>query len=569
MRKRITTGISDFRSFRAENAYFIDKTLFVKEWIEMASQTSLVIRPRRFGKTMNMSLVKYFFTIKENEKNKSLFEGTLISENAEFCAEHQGKYPVIHLTFKDVKATTFEGTMRHIQGLIAEVYLENTYLLAENSFNENEKSYFEEVLNAKASFEDTALSLRKLSNWLAAHHQADVLILLDEYDSPIHSGYLYGYYQEIIAFMRPFLGSAFKDNPSLKKGLITGVLRVSKESLFSDVNNIIVYSVLSYDYADKYGFTETEVKEALNYFDLGEKFESVKSWYDGYQIGNKEDIYNPWSISGYLAKYREGFKPHWVNTSSDDMIKNCVSAKNAENLRKSIEELLQEGFISLRISENITFQELEKNENMFWSMLTFAGYLTVIQEGRYYGTYLVRIPNQEIRYLFQELLQRWLNVEVGVALSSLERMIHSLTKEKGKDLEKHFRAVMKDTLSYFDLAGEPEKVAHAYVLGLIALVGEEYIIRSNRESGLGRYDILLIPKDKKRYGVLLEMKVIDKDSNETKIEAKKKEALAQITDNAYFQELLEHDIAERLDVAAVFVGKKPYLLQAFHADSRG
>ena len=245
------------------------------------------------------------------------------------------------------------------------------------------------------------------------------------------------------------------------------------------------------------------------------------------------------------------------------MIKNRVSAKNAENLRESIEELLQEGSICVCLYENITFGEFDTNEEMFWSLLTFAGYLTVI-ESLENEVYRLRIPNYEIKTLFRGFLYRWFTTEVQVSSNALRLMIHSLTREKGKDLEKHFRAVMKDTLSYFDLAGEPEKVAHAYVLGLIALVGEEYIIRSNRESGLGRYDILLIPKDKKRYGVLLEMKVIDKDSNETKIEAKKKEALAQITDNEYFQELLEYNIAERLDVAAVFVGKKPYLLMEFH-----
>ncbi len=561
-RKKISTGISDFRSFRAENSYFIDKTLFVQEWIEASSQTSLVIRPRRFGKTLNMSLAKYFFNVKENEKNKSLFEDTLITENTAFCAKHQGKYPVIHLTFKDVKGTNFGETMEHIQGLIAGVYRENAYLLAENALDIDEKSYFETILRGKASFNDTSLSLRKLSDWLAAHYKADALILLDEYDSPIHSGYLYGYYKEIIAFMRPFLGSAFKDNPSLKKGLITGVLRVSKESLFSDVNNIIVYSVLSYDYADKYGFTESEVQEALNYFDLGERFEEVKNWYDGYKIGDKEDIYNPWSIANFLTKHREGFKPHWVNTSSDDMIKNRVSAKNAENLRESIEELLQEGSICVCLYENITFGEFDTNEEMFWSLLTFAGYLTAIERVKN-EVYRLRIPNYEIKTLFRGLLYRWFTTEVRVSSNALRTMIHSLTQEKGKDLEKHFRAVMKDTLSYFDLAGEPEKVAHAYVLGLISLVGEEYIIRSNRESGLGRYDILMIPRDKNRYGVLLEMKVIDKNSNEKQIEAKKKEALAQITDNEYFHELQEHNIVERLDIAAVFVGKKPYLLQEF------
>ena len=569
MRKKISTGISDFRSFRAEDAYFIDKTLFVQEWIEASSQTSLVIRPRRFGKTLNMSLAKYFFNVKENEKNKSLFEGTLIAQNVAFCAKHQGKYPVIHLTFKDIKATNFEGTMRHIQQLISEVYRENAYLLAENSLDADQNTYFDTILHRKASLTDTALSLRKLTDWLAAYHQTDVLILLDEYDSPIHSGYLHGYYKEIIEFMRPFLGAAFKDNPSLKKGLITGVLRVSKESLFSDVNNIIVYSVLNYDYADKYGFTETEVREALNYFDLGEKFEAVKSWYDGYKIGDKEDIYNPWSIANFLTKHKEGFQSHWVNTSSDDMIKKHVAARNAEELRETIEELLQDGSISVVLAENITFADVERDNEMFWSMLTFAGYLTPIEKisGKLYR---LRIPNQEIQELFRLLLYKWFTTEVRVSSNALRAMIHSLTQEKGKDLEKHFRAVMKDTLSYFDLAGEPEKVAHAYVLGLISLVGEEYIIRSNRESGLGRYDILMIPKDKKSYGVLLEMKVIDKNSNETQIEAKKKEALTQITKNEYFHELQEHEIAERLDIAAVFVGKKPYILMEFHhADSRG
>ncbi|MFK7907400.1 MAG: AAA family ATPase [Chitinophagales bacterium] len=366
------------------------------------------------------------------------------------------------------------------------------------------------------------------------------------------------YYKEIVKFIRVFLGGVLKSNAVLYKGVITGILQVSKESIFSDLNNIEVYSVLDDKYADKFGFTEPETKDLLNHFQLIEDFDLVKQWYDGYRMGSIEDIYNPWSITGYILKHQQGFKAHWVNTSSDELIRERIAEKGAKEIRSSIEKLLLGESIEKTIEERMIFDDFYGDKELLWSLLLFAGYLTPIKKLRQ-DFYQLRIPNQEIKIVFKRTIRHWLERGMNITHSLLHEMIESLTHNRIKEFEKHFQAIMGDTFSYFDVTKNPEDVWQAYVLGLLAIAEEDYIIRSNRESGDGRYDILLLPKVKNQYGIVIEIKAMDKEATQAQIDAKLDEALGQIEKNEYYKELIAHNIHKRIEIAMVFAGKKIYL----------
>ena len=391
-----------------------------------------------------------------------------------------------------------------------------------------EATIFKNILAGKADLSNYLFSLQKLSKYLYKYYGEKVLILMDEYDAPIHTGFTHGYYEEIIALMKSLMGNTFKDNDYLYKGVITGILRIAKESIFSDLNNPSIFTLLSHSFADKFGFTETEVQDILQYFDLAQDFDKIKEWYDGYLMGNVNHIYNPWSIINYIARHTEGFKPYWVNTSSDDLIKSRIIEKEAHYVRKQIEKLIKGESIEAIVDENIVFSDFNERKEILWSLLVFCGYLGIAEElGR--KEYVLKIPNYEIKILFQDIVLEWLDKELQIRYRTLKSMAKSLTNNKIKEFERHFKKIMGDTFSYFDTNTEPERVYQAYVLGLLGIMGDDYIIKSNRESGAGRYDILLLPRKKQDYGIIIEIKQLEKDASKKSIEKQLSDALKQIT----------------------------------------
>lgn len=550
-------GASDYRKLIGDNGYFVDKTLFIKEVIDSAHEVMLIPRPRRFGKTLNLSMLRYYFDAAQPDTAK-LFEPYLIWQAGEYYTSQQGKYPVIHLTLKAAKATEFEKSALFIKTILKEVYQQNRYLLEKNVLSPEEAETFRQVLDGKADMATYEFSLKKLSEYLHRHYGKKAIVLMDEYDAPIHAGYQHGYYEEAIALMKSLMGNTFKDNEFLQKGVITGILRISRESIFSDLNNLGVYSLLGHAFADKFGFTEEETAQLLEYFHLQEYFGQVKEWYDGYQVGEKAHIYNPWSIINFIERYTEGFKPYWVNTSSDELIKSRITAREAENIRADIEQLIKGEAITKHIEENIVFADFAEDKELLWSLLVFSGYLT---PARWFKKkeYELKIPNYEIKTLFEDIVLEWLKKEVKVRDLTLKAMAQSLVNNRISEFEKHFRQLMGDTFSYFDIHTEPERVFQAYVLGLLGILGDDYVIRSNRESGSGRYDILLLPRDSSRYGVVMEIKQLKKEASEEEIQQQLREALGQITDNRYYKELLDHKVENRIEMAIVFVGKEVYI----------
>ncbi|MCO6487102.1 MAG: AAA family ATPase [Phaeodactylibacter sp.] len=556
-RKRLKIGTSDFRKLIEDNGYFVDKTLFIKEVIDSAHEVMLIPRPRRFGKTLNLSMLRYFFDAAQPD-TAGLFEPYLIWQAGEYYTAQQGKYPVIHLTLKAAKSPGFEKSALFIKNILKEVYQQNRYLLEKGVLSPEEEETFRQILEGKADMATYEFSLKKLSEYLYRHYGEKAIILMDEYDAPIHAGYQHGYYEESIALMKSLMGNTFKDNEFLQKGVITGILRISRESIFSDLNNLGVYSLLGHAFADKFGFTEEETAQLLEYFHLHDYFGQVKKWYDGYQVGDKAHIYNPWSIINFIERHTEGFKPYWVNTSSDELIKKRVVAKEAENIRGDIEQLIKGETITKNIEENIVFSDFAEDWELLWSLLAFSGYLTPVKWFKK-KEYELKIPNYEVKTLFDEIVLEWLKKEVKVRDFTLKALAQSLVNNRIPEFEKHFKQLMGDTFSYFDIHTEPERVFQAYVLGLLGILGDDYVIRSNRESGSGRYDILLLPRDRSRYGVVMEIKQLKKDASEEEIQQQLREALGQITGNRYYRELLDHKVENRIEMAIVFVGKEVYI----------
>lgn len=432
----------------------------------------------------------------------------------------------------------------------------------EGILEEGEVKQFKQISLGEATPAMYEAGVRQLTQYLHRHSGKETLVLLDEYDAAIHAGFYHGFYDEIIALMKSILGNTFKDNPYLYKGVITGILRVSKESIFSDMKNLGIFTVLSNDFADKFGFTEEEVKELMTFSEMEEDFPLVKQWYNGYKMGSVNGIYNPWSIVNYIARRSEGFKSYWGNTSSDDIIRSSITAKENTKLRSSIEKLIKGETIERVLNENITFPEFYANTDVFWSLITFSGYLTPT-ESLNFDRYKLRIPNYEIRLLFRKIITSWLGKDLKIYQSTLLRMTRALTEKRFTEFEESFQKIMGDTFSYFDTHTEPERVFQAYVLGLLAMMSDDYVIKSNRESGRGRYDILLLPKDKSRYGIIMELKQIEKEATDAQINASLEAALSQIQSNKYYCELEAQDIQERLEIAIIFVGKEAHLRHQF------
>jgi len=561
--KELNIGCSDFKDIIENNNYFIDKSLFIKEVIKSGKAVLLLPRPRRFGKTLNLSMLKYYFDIRQPE-NEKLFTNLKIWQTEDEIKEKRGKYPVIYLSFKDSKKSDWVSCYKLIKNEIIRLYSQYDFLLKNDILKRHEKNKYEMILDSTADQVDYESSILQLSEFLYRYYNQKVIILIDEYDTPIQAGYK-NFYEDAISFMRTLLTGAFKDNSNLYKGVITGILRVSKESIFTGLNNLSVHTITDYDFSDKFGFVENEVKQLLSDFNLSDNFELVKKWYDGYIIGETTDIYNPWSILNYVSRAREGFKTFWANTSSDELIKESLKTRDASYTREQLLKLINNETIEKNVEENFVFPDLNKKKDLIWTLLTFSGYLTAVNKtGR--KSYELAIPNFEIKTVFQDIILDWLDTEIKIKQTLLIQTANHLINNEIEKFEKGFKLIIGDTFSYFDTGTEPENIYQSYVLGLLAIIGDDYIIKSNRESGEGRYDIMLIPHDKTKFGIVIEIKQLNKIENENEVDRNKRvnakilEAANQIENNKYYKELIDHKIENIIKLPIVFVGKEAHIL---------
>jgi len=548
-KRRLPIGISSFKKLRENDYYYIDKTHFIRDIIDASAEALLLPRPRRFGKTLNLNMLRYFF--EKNEKDRSgLFDG-LIIRNDEVFAEHQGRYPVIYLTFKDMKGRNWEDLYEGLCKVISEEIERHVKELNIDCLSVTDRNYFKsliELKGSKRSFED---SLRILCEALNRCHNKRVVILIDEYDTPLHAGYTNGYYDNVVSFMRNFLSGGLKDNEHLFKGVITGILRVAKESIFSGLNNLGVYTLLQEEFNTAFGFTDDEVKSLLNDCNIIERYDEVSLWYNGY-LFSEEIIYNPWSVLNYVASKSKRPRPYWINTASTEIIDNLVT-RGGRCLREEIGQLLENKPITKPVYENIVMRDLEKRDDLVWSFMLFSGYLKVAEQVDD-ETYRLQIPNREVRIIYRNMIRTWFAEKIES--NRLEEMLTALENGDMKLFERILRMIVLQIMSYHDLGSESEKVYHALVLGMMVWLSSRYTIRSNRESGYGRYDLMLKPNDPARSGIIIEFKrVYDNEKPEQVLS----QALKQIEEKRYTAELEDAGIKEALKIAIAFRGKELWM----------
>ena len=533
--KRLAIGLSDFKHLIKEDFYYFDKTKFIEEVIKDGSQVKLFARPRRFGKTLNMSMLKYFFDVRESEENRKLFNGLDI-EKSKYIDE-QGKYPTILISLKSIKYETWEESLEQLKSLISNLYNEFEYI--RESLNESEIELFNDIWFKKENGE-YANSLKNLTSFLYKYYKKEVILLIDEYDIPLITAHKYGYYDEIINFYKIFLGEALKTNQYLKMGVLTGIIRVIKTGIFSDLNNLKVYSILEKKYSEFFGFTEEEVKKALQYFNIEEELINVKYWYDGYKFGNSE-LYNPWSIINFLDG-RE-LKNYWVGTSENFLIKNIL-----ENSTSRTNEILDKLFNEEEVEEAITGTSdlsILMDSKEVWELLLFSGYLTV-KEKIDEDIYSLKLPNMEVKKLFKK---EFINVHFGISL--FRKTMEALKSLKFNDFEKYFQEIMLKSTSNWDTS--KEAFYHGLSLGMLSYLDNDYYVTSNFEAGFGRYDVVLEPKNKNNRAFILEFKVTD---DENKLEKLSEEAIKQIEEKRYDINLKSRGIKEITFVGIAFYGKK-------------
>lgn len=551
MKNSLMIGTSDFKKLIDNHGYYVDKTLFIKEVVEYNKEALLIARPRRFGKTLNMTMLKYFFE-KTEENNKYLFKGLNVAKYKDIM-KLQGQYPVIYLTLKDIKVSNFIHFERLIVKLVRALYKEYRYLLESTELTADEKDDINKFILGSFDFIDTFDAVKHLSEFLYKHYNKKVILLIDEYDTPIHSSYSNGYYDDVVEFMRGFLGNALKDNIYIEKAVITGILRVAKESIFSGLNNIQTSTLVDFSFEDSFGFTEGEVEEILKYYGLEYDMKDVKNWYNGYTFGNTV-IYNPWSILNYTDNHKRGLVPHWVNTSSNDIIEELISKGDA-NVKMHLEDLIQGKNIIKPIREDISLREINENPNNIWAFLLFSGYLKVINrvQNEYGLTCELMVPNMEVLYLYREIIIKW--ADKSINSHNYNYMLKCLINGDIREFSKFFKDYVLNSMSYFDASGkESEKVYHAFVLGMLVALGDRYKIRSNRESGYGRYDVMLIPREKCNSGIIIEFKKYEEEEEES-IEKAAENALKQIVEKRYKIELIDEGVNNIIEIGIAFKGK--------------
>ena len=547
MKRKIAIGESDYKSLILRGCYYIDKTLYIKRILDNSSSVALITRPRRFGKTLNMSMLRYFFDITKD--SKELFEGKKIMQETEEYTNKLNSYPVIYITLKDVMDGSFEDMVRAIKTAVVDMYREHKYLLESDKVDEFEKERIKDIFWVREDLEALKISIKELSSYLFAHYGKKVILLIDEYDVPIQNAYVSGYYDEAIKFFKTFFGTTFKDNPYLEKTVLTGVSRVAKESLFSGANNFDVYTVLADEFAEDFGITKEEMKKIISDYELQEDEEELKKWYDGYRIGNTENIYNPWSVLNYLSKGE--LKPYWVNTSSNDLIK--LILKNSVVVKEKIEMLLNGEEIEVAINEETIINGIEQNENNIWGLLLGTGYLKVTKHMEE-DIYKVVIPNYEIKYLFQDIIRNWFYDKVP--MNDLRSILKDLTTKNWEEFELKFERLVSEMFSFMDIGeNTAENFYHAFVLGMLVGLKDTYYVNSNRESGMGRYDIMLEPKEKQANSFIMEFKVCREDSEEG-MEKAIEEATKQIENKQYESNLKERGFSNITKMVFAFRGKQ-------------
>ena len=546
MARTVSIGNQDFEKMIQRNCFYVDKTSFIKEWWENEDEVTLITRPRRFGKTLNMSMLKFFFSNKYADRGE-LFEGLEIWEDEKY-REIQGTYPVIFFSFAKIKQTTYKETIEKIKKIIFDLYQEYAFIGKWNGLTDKEKENFN---NISYDMSDVIAqeAIVDLSNYLSRYYGKKVIILLDEYDTPMQEAYVNGYWEELVAFTRSMFNAVFKSNPYLERAIMTGITRVSKESIFSDLNNLVVVTTTSNQYETAFGFTEEEVFNALDEHGILDKKGEVKKWYDGFTFGDKKDIYNPWSIIN-LLKFKT-FKTYWADSSSNGLINSLV--KTGSSYIKTMMEMLLKGeTINVPIDEQIVFSELDYSEDAVWSLMLASGYLKVVSAEPLVGNrrkarrYTLALTNLEIQVMFEDMILRWFSP----AKSETNEFIKALITGDIESMNEYMNDVALRTFSSFDSGKHtsekkaPENFYHGFVLGLMVDQSENYIITSNRESGFGRYDIMLGPKDKqsKKYpGIVIEFKVIN-PRKENSLEETVEAALKQIEEKNYDAELINRGV---------------------------
>lgn len=550
-KKPLPIGISDYVRAQSEY-YYVDKTMLIKEFLDQKPLVSLFTRPRRFGKTLNMDMLRVFFEISEENTSK-YFADKDIWKCGEEYRSHQGKYPVVFLTFKDVKFDSWEATIDKIRGLLQEEYGRHQELLDSDRIAKYEKEYFTRIIEGTANEVDLTSALEKLSKMLNSHYGRAPIIIIDEYDTPIQEGYSKEFYDEITGFMRNFFSGAFKDNKNLSYGFLTGILRIAQESIFSGLNNLIVNSVMDEEYDNYFGFTETEIHEMLEYYGVTEKGAELKDWYDGYLFGS-EEIYNPWSVINYLSK---GCIPqaYWVNTGKNEILEDVLKVAT-DDITERLFVLLQGERVIARIDQNVVYRSLLDDPVYIYSLLLVAGYLkTPKKELQADGSYLceVSIPNREIAAVYKsEILSHLLQIG-AITRTTANKIAESLYANDFKKLQNAIAEYMDKSISFYDAGAEG--FYHGLVLGLIALMDNQYKIKSNRESGDGRYDISLMPREQRYPGIIMELKW-KSNLNADALETLAADALAQIDEKRYDSEMMEEGIKNILKLGIAFSGKK-------------
>ena len=568
MAKVISIGNQSFESIRKDNCFYIDKTSFIKEWWENKDNVTLITRPRRFGKTLNMSMLECFFSNKYKDRG-DLFEGLEIW-NDEKYRKLQGTYPVIFLSFAKIKQNTYEGAVKQIKNELINLYNVFDYIMKSDLYNENEKLQYKSI-RVGMDDETAQEALNNLSNYLSRYYGKKVIILLDEYDTPMQEAYVNGYWEKLVGFTRSLFNATFKTNPYLERAIMTGITTaeysavrkfamqtsngsakaetMSKESIFSDLNNLEIVTTLSTKYETSFGFTE-EVFNALDEQGLPDEKSDVKKWYDGFIFGKQKDIYNPWSIINFLDK--KEYNTYWADSSSNGLINNLVK-KGSPCIKMMMETLLKEETIDVQINEQIVFSELDYSEDAVWSLMLASGYLKVVAAEPLVGNrrkarkYTLALTNLEIRFMFEDMILRWFSH----AKMETNEFIRALINGDIESMNAYMNKVTLKTISYFDTGNipsdeEPERFFHGFVLGLMVDQTENYIINSNRESGFGRYDIMLEPIEKtndKYPGIVIEFKVIN-PRKENSLEETVEAALKQIDEKNYDAELIKRGVKE-------------------------
>lgn len=560
MARKVGIGCQDFETIRKKNIFYVDKTKFIREWWEAEDEVTLITRPRRFGKTLNMNMVEKFFSIKY-AKREELFQGLRIWEDEKY-REIQGTYPVISLSFANVKEKDYQTTVQRICQVITDLYEDWRFLLNEDVLSPTEKNYFLHISENMPEV-TASIAIHRLSKFLYHYYGKKVIILLDEYDTPMQEAYANGYWDEMVSFARSMFNATFKTNPYLERAMMTGITRVSKESIFSDLNNLKVITTTSEKYMDNFGFTEEEVFDALDEFSLTERKGEVKRWYDGFTFGSRKDIYNPWSVINYLSTGK--LECYWANSSSNSLVGKLIREGNKET-KQNIERLISGETLRMEMDEQIIYNQLNKKRNSVWSLFLASGYLKTVnvefieQTGRRY--YELALTNKEVRIMFEDMIRDWFAEEEG----NYNAFIKAFLQNDLKAMNIYMNKVAMTTFSYFDTGKkpseeEPERFYHGFVLGMMVELSDRYVLTSNRESGFGRYDVMLEPLyPEKDDGIIIEFKVLDKDE-EKELSDTVEAALKQIEEKKYETALTAKGVPKEKirKYGFAFSGKKVFI----------